>query len=339
MLVKIENISPGMIVEQDIFTDDAILLIPKGSLLTEQLIAKLLEFGMFNIKIETPQIRNADFSNFNKNYTEAVGKIKNAFETVKYKKNVDVSEFENIIDGVINNSQLGLGLVSYMKLIENKDEYTLRHSINVSVTAMLMGKWLGYSDEHIKQLGVSAILHDIGKVSIPENILNKPGKLTDAEFNLMKNHTKFGYELLNNSKAVSDEVKMVALLHHEKMDGSGYPLGLRGSKISEAARIVAICDIYDAVTSKRVYKNKENPLKGLKVIFDDSYNGLDLYLCKVFLNNVSLAYSGSQVVLNNGNMGKIIKVFPENPEKPWIVIDENLFDLKISKDLNIIDVI
>lgn len=337
--MKIDNLSPGMIVNEDVFTKDALLLIPKRTALNEQLIFKLIEFGVSNVKIESPQISNSDFTGFNKNYTVAVDKVKNAFASAKYTKNVDVNEFENIIDGVVNNSKLGLGLVSYMKLIENKDEYTLKHSINVSIASMLMGKWLGYNDDNIKLLGISAILHDIGKVSIPENILNKPAKLTASEFNIMKNHTKLGYDILNNSKSVSEEAKMVALLHHEKIDGSGYPLGIKGNKICEAARIVSICDIFDAVTSNRVYKSKENPLTGLKIIFEDSYNGLDLYLCKVFLNNVSLAYSGSKVVLNNGNMGKIIKVFPENPERPWIVIDDTLFDLKSNSGINIVDVL
>jgi putative nucleotidyltransferase with HDIG domain len=339
MKVRVDNINLEMILSHDVFTKDGKLLISRNTQLTKALILKLLEFGIYQVQVKDANPVNVEYKDFEKNYTEAVGKIKNTFETAKYKQTVNISEFVNIIEGLLNKANFGGSILSYMKLIEQKDEYTLEHSINVSIAAMLMGKWLNYSTQDIKLLGVGAILHDIGKILIPDNILNKPSRLTETEFKIMKNHTKFGYKLLKESGITNELIRNVALTHHERFNGEGYPYGLKGNGISEYARITAICDVFDAVTSKRVYKPKENPLTGLKVIFEDSYNGLDPYLCKVFLNNVITAYSGSNAVLNNGAVGKIIRIIPENPTKPWVAVGNGFYDLEKSKGVEIVEII
>jgi HD-GYP domain-containing protein (c-di-GMP phosphodiesterase class II) len=328
-----------MIIEQDVYTNSGNLLISKGTQLTNGLILKLLEFGIKQVGIKDIKPENIEYKHFEKDYTESVDKIKDGFKIARYQKTVNLSEFENIIDGLLDNAKSGRGVLSYMKLIEQKDEYTLKHSINVSITAMLMGKWLNYSDQDIKTLGTSAILHDIGKLFIPDSILNKASKLNETEFKIMKNHPMLGYKLLKDSNINNDQILNAVLTHHERFNGEGYPFKLKGYKIGEFARILAICDVYDAVTSDRVYKQKENPLEGLKVIFDDSYNGLDPYLCKVFLNNVTIAYCGSNAVLNDGSVGKIIKIIPEHPTKPWVAVDDSLCDLQRSNNIEIVDII
>jgi HD-GYP domain-containing protein (c-di-GMP phosphodiesterase class II) len=204
---------------------------------------------------------------------------------------------------------------------------------------MLMGKWLGYKKEERRRLGIAAVLHDIGKILIPIEILNKPASLTSTEYSMMKEHAKFGFDILNNSDSIDDSIKRVVLYHHERMDGSGYPFGLHGSQLDEKTKIVGICDVYDAVTSKRVYKDKVNPLKGLKIIHDCSYDILDTYLCRLFLDNVAKTYHGCKAILNNDRICKIIRIFTENPTKPWVVIDETLYNLAEFSELEIVDII
>ncbi|MDF2672234.1 MAG: hypothetical protein K0R09_499 [Clostridiales bacterium] len=339
MKIRVEKLSSEMVLEQDVYTRSGNLLISGGTQLTSGLILKLLEFGIKQVGIKDVRPENIEYKAFEKNYQESVDKIKDNFKVARYQNTVNMSEFENIVDGLLGKAKSGRGILSYMKLIEQKDEYTLQHSINVSIAAMLMGKWLNYSDKDIKTLGTAAILHDIGKLFIPDNILNKSSKLNEAEFKIMKNHSKLGYKLLKDSNVNDDLILNAVLTHHERFNGEGYPFGLKGYKIGEFARIIAICDVYDAVTSNRVYKHKENPLEGLKVIFDDSYNGLDPYLCKVFLNNVIVAYCGSNAVLNDGSVGKIIKIIPEDPTNPWVAVDEGLYDLHSSKNIEIVDII
>lgn len=339
MKISVDNLTSEMILENDVYTRSGNLLISEGTKLTDALIAKLIEFDIKSVRIKDIRPENTGYKDFEEKYEKSIDKIKDSFKVARYQKTVNISEFENIIDGLLDNAKSGRGILSYMKLIEQKDEYTLQHSINVSITAMLMGKWLNYSEQDIKILGTSAILHDIGKLFIPDSILNKSSKLSEAEFKIMKSHSMLGYNLLRDSNIKNDVILNAVLTHHERFNGNGYPFRLKGYKISEFARIIAICDVFDAVTSNRVYKQKENPLEGLRVIFDDSYNGLDPYLCKVFLNNVIIAYCGSKAVLNDGSVGKIIKIIPEHPTKPWVAVDEGLCDLQHSKDIEIIDII
>lgn len=339
MKINVENLTPEMVLNQDVYTSGGNLLISSGTQLTNALILKLLEFGIRQVTIHDIHPENTDYQNFERNYEEAVDKIKDSFKIARYEKTVNMSEFENVVDGLLDKAKSGRGVLSYMKLIEQKDSYTLQHSINVSIAAMLMGKWLNYSEQDIKTLGTAAILHDIGKLFIPDNIINKTAKLNESEFKIMKNHSMLGYKLLKDSNVTNDLILNAVLMHHERFNGTGYPFKLTGFKISEFARILAICDVYDAVTSNRVYKHKENPLEGLKVIFEDSYNGLDPYLCKVFLNNVIVAYCGSNAVLNDGTVGKIIKIVPEYPTRPWVAVDENLCDLQSANNIEIVDII
>lgn len=339
MKISIENLTQEMILDQDVYLKNGNLLVSTGTQLTKVLILKLLEFGIKQVQIKDVHPENTDYRDFEKKYEESVNKIKDNFKIARYEKTVNISEFENIIDGLLDKAKSGRGVLSYMKLIEQKDEYTLQHSINVSIAAMLMGKWLKYGEQDIRTLGTAAILHDIGKLFIPDSILNKSSKLNDTEFKVMKNHSMLGYKLLKDSNVKNDAILTSVLTHHERFNGTGYPFRLSGYKINEFARIIAICDVYDAVTSNRVYKNKENPLEGLRIIFEDSYNGLDPYLCKLFLDNVIVAYCGSSAVLNDGSVGKIIKITPEHPTKPWIAVDGDLCDLQNLNDKQIVDII
>lgn len=340
MLVNIEDVKPGTILENDVITNDGKLLVPAGASFSEKLRLRLLEFKIYKVSVtdDSEQIK-IDSPPDHVFYTETLGKIKDTFNSIKYKKVVEISELDNIVDSLVSKSVLSSGMLSFINIMEQKDERILQHSINVSVTATLMGKWLGYSKDDIKLLGMAAILHDIGKAMIPDDVLNKRGKLTTAELNLIRDHTRLGYTLLNNSPNIDRIIKNVALMHHERINGQGYPLGLEGNNIIEMARIVSICDLYDTVTSKGELVLRVHALRGLRVIFDESYRGLDPYLCKVFLNNVSTAYCGCNVKLSSGKTGKIIRILPDKPDKPWILIDDSLVDLTVSKDLDIVDLI
>ena len=133
------------------------------------------------------------------------------------------------------------------------DDLTYVHSMNVALIASVIGKWMGYNQEKIKVLTLAGLMHDIGKLLIPEKILNKPGNLTDNEYEIMKKHVNLGYEQVKN-KFMPMSVKEAILLHHEKCDGTGYPFGLKSDKIPETAKIIAIADVYDAMTSSRIYR-------------------------------------------------------------------------------------
>jgi putative nucleotidyltransferase with HDIG domain len=339
MNVNIKSLVEGMITTQDIFTKHGTLLLPKGTALTNDIIFTLMKFGVEKINVMDYWIKSMDYIKFNEVYTKSLNKAVSMFGSVKNNQSIEISGFEDIVDELLPESESKWSILLYMKRMEEKDEYTFHHSVNVSIIAMLMGGWLGYTKDEIKLLGIASMLHDIGKTQIPNNILKKPDFLTDMEFSIIKNHPKLGLQLLKKSGIDNDSIKNVVLSHHERMNGEGYPFGLVGSYISKNAKIVSICDVYDAVTSKRDYKQKLNPLLGLDVILEGSYKGLDPYLSKIFLNNVSIAYNGCNVILSNGDLGKIIKVPVENPTKPWVIINDNFYDLAKCSDIEIVDIL
>ncbi len=175
-------------------------------------------------------------------------------------KKIILTEINEELDELVNEILVNDNILGRMRQLEEKDDYTFNHSLNVSMLATMLGKWIGYSQKQIKQLALTGLFHDIGKLKISDNIINKPGKLTDTEFNKMKQHPIYSYNILKETVGISSNVAMGALQHHEREDGSGYPpLGLKSKEIHEYAKIIAVCDTYDAITSNRVYKPKVSP--------------------------------------------------------------------------------
>src|SRR5690606_23577733 len=155
---------------------------------------------------------------------------------------------------LIQNVSENTNVLQLFVALQAKDDYTYRHNIAVGALANLIGNWMNLDHQALMQLTTAALLHDVGKVLISESILNKPGKLTDEEYAIMKKHTIYGYEILNDTVGISHRQALVALQHHERMNGSGYPMGIKRDNIDLFSRIVAVADIFHAMTSNRVYR-------------------------------------------------------------------------------------
>ena len=200
-------------------------------------------------------------------YGEALDYAHDFMNDVKEGKPFDFNDSKplvsNLIDSVFRNESAAAA-ISKLKAF---DEYTYTHCINVSILAVILGKKLGYSREELELVGMAGLFHDAGKSVIPNEILNKPGKLTDKEMNVMRTHPLRGYQVLKEQPDIPIEVLRGALEHHEKNDGSGYPRGLKGDEISEIARLLAVVDVYDALTSRRVYKDPMPPGKVLAMMY------------------------------------------------------------------------
>lgn len=230
-------------------------------------------------------------------------------------------------------------IMKYILDLENTDEYTFVHSVNVAFYSMLIGKWMKMSKYDIKLLIQAGILHDIGKIKIDNKILNKPGKLTYEEFKEMKNHPLYVYDMIKESTDIDDKIKKAVLFHHERMDGSGYPYKLAGSEISLYARIIAIADTYDAMTSNRVYKKKATPFKSFDMFLTEGIALYDVEVLNTFLSNISTYYIGSKVTLNSGQRGKIVYIPPYNISSPIIKVVSSYIDFfKKNNEITIEDV-
>lgn len=205
-----------------------------------------------------------------------------------------------------------------INMLKVSDEYTFKHSVDVATMSMIVGKKHGLSDREIHELGIAGLLHDVGKSKIPNEVLNKPSKLTEEEFALMKQHTLFGFEILKKRNEFSDGIMRGVLQHHEKINGKGYPLGSSAEKIHPYAKIISVADIYDALVTERPYKDAIP--KGVAIEMIMSMTGeLDFESMKSFLSSVILYSVDSIVQLSNGERAKVVANNPENCLRPRVV--------------------
>ena len=198
--------------------------------------------------------------------------------------------------------------------------------------ASMIGKWLGYSKDELYNICEAGLLFDIGKMKIPDFLLSKKGRLDEQEYDMVKKHTQLGYTVLLRTQGVSQDVKFAALQHHERMDGSGYPLRLRSGQIHEFAKIIMVCDIYDAMISDRDYRTKLSPFEAAEYISWNSGSTLDSRICYIFLSNLAEYYIGKSCTLNTGETGVVAYVDVNYPTRPVVRVGNRFVDL--SKDRN-----
>ena len=344
---------PGMITAEDIYNYNNQLILPKGLILNDKTITKLAFYSIMQVRVEddSAEISFNDAS-YELSYSE---KIKSSPEFTMFKNEFedDVACFRSAINDVVkkgapldvdklmnhtlNILDLGATIPNIFDMLHNMREYddaTYVHSMNVALICNVFARWLRMSEDEIRLATVSGLLHDIGKTQIPETIIKKPGKLTSQEYNLIKTHPQEGYRILQKS-AIDPEVMNAILMHHERCDGSGYPFGVSGSKIGQYTKMVAIADVYDAMTSARIYRGPLCPFKAIALFESEGLNKYDTRFIMTFLENVVNTYLLNTVRLNNGLMGKIVYIHKEKLSAPTIQTDHGFLDLSIHPDITI----
>lgn len=251
-------------------------------------------------------------------------KVQQLFHDARMGKAFDANEVDNLVDEINDSiSRNSDALISIVRL-KNKDNYTYMHSVAVCALMISLSKTLGFDDEFRKKAGMAGLLHDVGKMFIPTEVLNKPGKLTDEEFEIVKNHPMQGWELLNTCSNISSETLDVCLHHHEKYDGSGYPSHLKEDDISIIVKMATVCDIYDAITSDRPYKKGWEPTVSIKNM--SQWTGhFDPRIFRAFVSSIGIYPVGSIVKLSNGKVGVVIEKCETNLLTPKVKV---FFSLK-----------
>ncbi|WP_352418402.1 HD-GYP domain-containing protein [Proteiniborus sp.] len=344
-LLSIDEVKVGMVLNKDIESGKTgAILLTSGTVLNKNNIFILRNLGIKyidifeNINSENDYlIVNNDI--FLEKYERFADRTRLIFNNARFGKKLVVSEIGEIVNEMVEEIVKSNNILARLRQIEEDNDYTFQHSLDVSMLATMIGKWLGYSKVELKQISLAGLFHDIGKVKISDNIMYKPGRLTESEFELVKKHTIFGYNLLNETIGISKNVALGALQHHEREDGSGYPLGVKSKNIHEYAKIVAVCDIFDAMTTERVYKKKQSPFLVAEHIISNSFGILDARIASVFTNNISNFYVGNVVKLNCGDIGEIIYIHKEMPTRPLVKVEDKFIDLLIEKDYYILEVI
>jgi len=249
--------------------------------------------------------------------------IDNMLDEARMGKIVDTHEAKLLVAELANNIVENHDASMWLTQLKSRDEYTAIHSLNVCVLSLTFGRALKLSKDELNELGLGALLHDIGKMRVPLKVLNKPGKLTNDEFEVMKSHPGMGYDLLRNDKSLSAEVLTIVRNHHERLNGQGYPDNLSDKNISYFTKIVSITDVYDAITSDRVYHDGMTPHEALKRLYEWMPNNFDKELIQTFIRTIGIYPVGSVVELKTGHIGLVVKLNESHRLKPVVMLIMN----------------
>jgi len=329
---------PGMKIAETLHNNYGAVLIMEGAILDKQVLNRMEEMGQLQIKVfvqDTDAIRKNYQVNIQDKYTEIIQEIRNNVSKVKIGAALDMTKVRNITDSIYSGVYSIRDMIGPLSSIGTVVDYNYTHSMNVSILATTIGKWMNCSERTIKHLTQAGLLHDIGKCKIPKSILNKPDELTDDEFKMIKQHPIYAYNILKDVTTIHSDVLQGVLTHHEREDGSGYPKGITSERINLIAKIVAVADIYDAMTSDRVYRKKESPFEVFELMQNGSFGKLHPIILNTFIKNMGAYYTGAQVALNNNIQGEVVFINANSIARPIIKTDDGYIDLSHQRDLKI----
>jgi len=240
-------------------------------------------------------------------FREATSVIRNLMEDTRLGKQVVVESLDPFAERMVQSVFRNHHALTGISRIKTKDEYTFMHCVSVAGLLVTFSREQGFSEEEIHQVAIGGLIHDIGKTMTPQEVLNKPGKLDPDEFQVMKNHVTYSREILEETLGISKTAMDISVLHHERIDGTGYPLGLSGEQISLIGKMSAIVDVYDALTSVRVYKNAWEPTLAMKKLMEWSPDHFDTGLVQHFIRCLGIYPVGSMVELESGLLGIVME--------------------------------
>ena len=246
--------------------------------------------------------------------------VTSMFQEARMGKAVDAGNATKLVEEISDSVTRNPGALISLARLKTADDYTYMHSVAVCALMIALGRQLKLDEDLVRKLGIAGLLHDLGKAMMPMEVLNKPGKLTDDEFRIMKSHPEEGYKLLQDSFGVDDISFDVVLHHHEKTDGSGYPKGLKDSEISLYAKMGAVCDVYDAITSNRPYKAGWDPAESLRKMAEWANGHFDPAVFQAFVKSLGIYPIGSLIRLNSGRLGIVIEQSPRSLLAPRIKV-------------------
>ncbi len=232
--------------------------------------------------------------------------VASMFKEVRMGKALNADDTLPLVEEISSSVLRNPGALISLVRLKTKDNYTYMHSVAVCALMVSLARQLGLDENSTRKAGMAGLLHDVGKMAIPDEILDKPGKLTDEEFTIIKSHPVEGHRMLLEASGVDDVTLDVCLHHHEKIDGRGYPDGLTGEQISIFAKMGAVCDVYDAITSNRPYKNGWDPAESLRKMAEWSKGHFDPIIFQAFVKSVGIYPIGSLVRLETGRIGVVI---------------------------------
>lgn len=341
--LSIENLKPGMRIGKNIYNAEGQLLLSEGTLLTRKFILYLnrLQIPSVYIVSDLPAF-TIEYPNellSEKTRVDAIHTVNKAFRKYTITRSLDIPSIQSMVEDIIRSIISKKNTLVQISNIRKHDDYTFAHSVNVCVLSITLARLSDYGPKRLCELAVGALLHDIGKALIPLSILNKNGPLATDEMEVMQGHSEIGFEMLRRTHAFSVVPMHIAYQHHEKFDGSGYPRHLKGEQIHEYARIVAIADVYDALTSDRPYKRACTPDIAYKIMTEHSPGHFDPVLLERFFENIAIYPIGTTVQLNQGYHAIVINVQKGFTHRPSLrlIADQSMRSINHPSVINLKD--
>lgn len=319
-LLAVDNLKDGMKIAKNVYWSDGNVLLAKGVSLHNGFIEKLKDFGISSVYIIDDLVGKIDIDELvtEQTRTEATKIVKETMQNVKNARNPEGEKVIRIVDSITDELIQNPNIIINLVEVRAMNDYTFAHCLGVSILALVTGIGMGYDYKQLKELGIGAILHDIGKAFIPDELLYKPGELSVEEYESIKTHTKLGYDIIRKCNDFTMSSAYVAWQHHEKFDGTGYPRRLKGESIHEYARITALADVYDALTTSRSYRDRIMPHEAIEYLRDAKGTAFDPQIAEIFLDKIAPFPVGSIVLLNNGEKAVVTKINKDFPGRPIV---------------------
>lgn len=348
-------LKPGMITFEDMYNHSGVLILIKDTMLDQQQIEKILLNSIDRVRIKLAESDNlygvnregdlrsiydhVKIKEFREKYTAEVEEVTSIIKEIGKGLPVDVQAVCQVSRKIVAEFNAAKEIINYLQFVRDMDDETYSHSLNVCMLSIIIAKWLDLEAEEIEETAAAGLLHDIGKTKVPRELLRKPGKLTPEEFDEIKKHTIAGYMILDNITDVSGNIRYAVLMHHEKIDGSGYPTGAVDKEIPLIPKIIAVADIYDAMTANRIYRKHMCPFEVIKNFEMQTFGKLDTKVLTTFLSNIAGSYVGDYVELNTGEICEIVFINPNRIWQPILRFGEEFIDLSQDRDKRFIKAI
>ena len=350
--LPIHKVRPGMIAGADIVYC-GIRIVSKGDKLTKKSINLIKYNGFTAIPVLDSSLkRSKDYSTgdyisfFDKTANNEIEKISGSFinqvknlrsqlnSILKGNEKISVSCLLDNIKIITNEAKNPYRLFEAMYSMKDFDDDTYIHSLNVSLVATVLAEWVNMPAEEIDKVSLAGLLHDIGKTQIPKEIINKPGRLTPEEFEVVKQHSMLGYSIVKDLD-IPESVKLAVLQHHEKCDGSGYPYGLKAEEINDISKIITIADIYDAMTSTRCYRGPICPFEVVQTFEEEGTKKYEPKFLFPFFKGIIQSYVNKCVELSNGEIGEVILIHQHDITRPLVKTKDRFINLSVNRDISI----
>lgn len=319
-----------MMLGRPIYHESGQLLLAENMMLTQRLISRLQEHGVTVLYIQdkfTSDLELTDTIPLELR-VKAIDTIKTTFNNLQNPKGklhdiIKIDRFKDVISSIVKEIKASKRVVNLLSDMQVKDHYLFSHSLNVMIYTLGLAVDKGFNDRKLNEIGLGCILHDIGKMLIPENVLQKPGKLTDEEFEQIKKHTEFGFQMLRKEIEIPLLAAHCAFQHHEKWNGTGYPRGLKEEEIHPYARLIAVGDVFDALTSHRVYRKAMLPHEAIDIIFAETNTHFEQEAVEIFRKKIVIYPIGLTVELSTGEKGVVVDSNANFVTRPVIRVFES----------------